>query len=37
MFTDTSRGRKPHEQDGRDYHFVPREEMERGIINHRYV
>ena len=35
--SDTSRSRKPHEQDGRDYHFVPREEMERGIINHRYV
>ncbi|KAH3748021.1 MAGUK p55 subfamily member 7-like [Dreissena polymorpha] len=33
----TSRRKKTHEQDSREYHFVPREEMERGIINHRFV
>lgn len=33
----TSRRRKHHEQEDREYHFVPREEMERGIINHRFV
>ncbi|XP_053385588.1 MAGUK p55 subfamily member 7-like isoform X2 [Mercenaria mercenaria] len=33
----TSRKRKQHEQDSREYHFVPREEMERGIINHKFV
>ncbi|KAL4217503.1 MAGUK p55 subfamily member 7 [Mactra antiquata] len=33
----TSRKKKVHEQESREYHFVPREEMERGIINHRFV
>lgn len=37
MSADTSRRKKSHEQDSREYHFVPREEMERGIINHRYT
>lgn len=33
----TSRRRKPHEEESREYKFIPREEMERGIINHRFV
>ncbi|WAR09930.1 MPP7-like protein, partial [Mya arenaria] len=37
VLIDTSRRRKPHEEDSREYYFVPREEMERGIINHRFV
>lgn len=36
IFTDTTRLKKPHELDGRDYHFVSRDEMEKGILLNRY-
>lgn len=33
----TTRLKKPHELDGRDYHFVSRDEMEKGILLNRFV
>lgn len=33
----TSRSRKEHEVDARDYHFVTREEMEADIQNHLFI
>ncbi|CAI9729189.1 Hypothetical predicted protein [Octopus vulgaris] len=33
----TTRLKKPHEVDGRDYHFVSRDEMEKGILLNRFV
>ncbi|XP_033728891.1 MAGUK p55 subfamily member 7-like [Pecten maximus] len=40
-FTDivpyTSRTRKPFEEEGKEYHFISRQEMESGIIAQRYV
>lgn len=35
---DTTRPRRDHEMDGRDYHFVAsREQMERDIENHLFI
>ena len=35
---DTTRARRPHEVDGRDYHFVEsREQMEKDIQNHLFI
>ncbi|KAK3592353.1 hypothetical protein CHS0354_035102 [Potamilus streckersoni] len=33
----TSRPRKPYELDGREYHFVSRSEMEKGILTQRFI
>ncbi|GAB1602969.1 MAGUK p55 subfamily member 7-like isoform X3 [Argonauta hians] len=33
----TTRQKKQHEVDGRDYHFVSRDEMEKGILLNRFV
>ena len=36
--TDTTRARRPHEVDARDYHFVEsREQMEKDIQNHLFI
>lgn len=36
--SDTTRERRAHEEDGRDYHFVAsREQMERDIQNHLFI
>ncbi len=35
--SDTSRPRRDHEVDGRDYHFVSREQMERDIQEHLFI
>lgn len=38
LFADTTRPKRPYEQDGRDYHFVTsREKMERDIQNHLFI
>ena len=35
---DTTRSRRPHEVDGRDYHFVEsREQMEKDIQDHLFI
>lgn len=34
---DTSRPRREHEMDGRDYHFVSKEQMENDIQNHLFI
>lgn len=37
-FIDTTRSKREHEADGRDYHFVAsREQMERDIQNHLFI
>ena len=35
--TDTSRPRKETENDGKDYHFVPRHVFEQDIAEHKFV
>ena len=38
MFQDTTRERRDHEVDARDYHFVQsRDQMERDIQNHLFI
>ena len=37
MHADTSRPRRPDERNGKHYHFVSREEMEKGIENNSFV
>lgn len=34
-FADTTRERRPFEEDGKEYHFLTREEMEEEIIKQR--
>ena len=37
LFIDTSRPRRPNERNGKHYHFVSRDEMERAIENNLFV
>lgn len=38
VLADTTRPRRPHEVDGRDYHFVEsREKMEKDIQDHLFI
>jgi guanylate kinase len=37
VILDTTRERKPYEEDGKEYHFLSREEMEEQILAQRSV
>ena len=36
-FADTSRPPKEHEVDGRDYHFISKEQMQEDVKNNRFI
>jgi len=37
LHTDTTRPPRDYEIDGRDYHFIPRDQMEHDIENHMFI
>lgn len=37
LHTDTTRPPREYEIDGRDYHFIPRDQMEHDIENHMFI